>query len=149
MKGIMLVRNPVEKVWSNMRRAIPKRRGYSSPMEILDDEIKAFIHDSHQINSALFTRMISNWSQCLKSGNLFVGAFDDVSRRPEQLLLEILRFLGVKSKKQYLSPLVNQKIRVSAKRPLTDKWRKELEDIFSDELKRLNEQYGFDWSKSG
>lgn len=147
LKGIILVRDPVEKVWSNLRRKMVSERGFTDPRDVPDDEIEKFIHDPHQIRSAMFSMMIENWSQNLKNGNLFVGAFTDLAERPAELLVDLFRFLGVRPERKYINKKAYQKVRVSKKYPLPDRWRTQLKDIFRNEHQWLRDRYGYDFTK--
>lgn len=144
LKGIMLIRDPVDKVWSNLRRTLVGKGGYKSPQDIPDAEIERFVRNPHQIRSALFTGMIQNWSDRLAEGHLFVGSFTDIARRPVELLLEVFEFLGIENNRKYVTGRAQQKIRVSKKYPLPDRWRGELNEIFREERQRLQAQYGLE-----
>ena len=147
LKGIILVRDPVEKVWSNLRRKMVSERGFDDPRDVPDGQIEQFIHDPHQISCAMFSKMIENWSQNLVNGNLFVGGFTDLVERPAELLLDLFRFLGVRPERKYIPRNLSQKIRVAKELPMSDRWRMELEQIFQEERKRLRDLYGYDFTK--
>lgn len=147
LKGIIMVRDPVDKVWSNLRRKMVGERGYADPKDVPDSEIDRFIHDPHQIGSAKFSTMIENWSQNLGEGNLFVGAFTDIAERPTELLVDLFNFLGVDADKDYVSKRAFKRIRVGKKRPLPERWQSQLEDIFQEERQRLRDDYGYDFTK--
>lgn len=87
--------------------------------------------------------MIETWSSCLKENHLFVGFFDDISEKPEELLLQIFKFLDISSKNKYITSLtkksINRTDRSSEKRELPQKYRMLLEKIFQDELVRLEQ----------
>ena len=136
LKGIIMIRDPVDKVWSNLRRKFVSERGYKSPEDVPDSEIERFINDPHQIRSAMFTQMIRNWLQSLKDGRLYVGMFKDIAIRPRELLLDLFDFLGVERNSKYITKHAFRKIGAGKKRPLPDRWRGELERTFKEERER-------------
>ncbi|WP_309399456.1 sulfotransferase family protein [Cerasicoccus maritimus] len=145
LKCVMLVRNPVDKVWSNFRRKMISHGGYASLDEVPTDEVDAFLHDAHQLRAARFSELIENWESRLKPGNLFVGRFDDIAEHPRELLMDLYRFLGVEADERFIPDSVKSKVRVSEKRELEEPWKSKLSAIFADEHTRLKERYGYTW----
>ena len=144
LRGIIMIRDPVDKVWSNLRRKMVSERGYDSPENVPEAEIERFINNPHQIRTAMFTQMIENWSHFLKEGHLYVGLFTDIANRPRELLLDLFEFLGVDKNPKYVTKHAYRKIRVAKKRPIPQRWESELEETFREERERLRTEFGLE-----
>jgi len=144
IKGIILIRNPVDRAWSHAKKDLLKepQRKFS---EVPAEEFERFFHRPYQVACAQYTRMVDNWSAVVKEGNLFVGAFDEMRHSPEDLLLRLFAFLGVRSDPRYLSFLARKQISQTETLKLPDKWRAMLEEMFADEMKRIEKRFGLSW----
>ncbi|WP_309382924.1 sulfotransferase family protein [Cerasicoccus frondis] len=145
VKAIMLVRNPVEKLWSNFRRKMVDEGWYQSLDEVPEAVIEQFIQEPRQIYSASFTKMIANWKARLQPGHLFIGRFDDLSARPAELMRDIFQFLQIDGRIQVDEAVNKNKIRISSKMDLPEKYRNLLKQTFADELALLASEYGYSW----
>jgi len=92
MRGIMLVRDPLERAWSHAKKDLV--RGRETPAS--SEELLSFICSPDQLSRADYRGSIERWKKHLKPGHLFVAPYAMISDDPERLLDEISGFLGVR-----------------------------------------------------
>ena len=91
LKAILLVRDPVERAWSQFKCMHRDNRVESATAADFD----RYYRDGYERRCNHFSAIIDAWEYCLKPGNLFVGAFHRVASEPQCLIDEISDFLGI------------------------------------------------------
>jgi len=91
MRGIILVRDPVERAWSHAKKDLV--RGRETPAG--EEEILAFLRSPDQLARADYRSSIGRWRRHLAPGRLFVAPYRRIGSDPEALLDEISDFLGI------------------------------------------------------
>lgn len=92
MRGIILVRDPLDRAWSHAKKDLV--RGREKPAS--EDELLAFICSADQLARADYHGTIDRWLKYLRPGRLFVAPYAMITGDPERLLDEISGFLGVR-----------------------------------------------------
>jgi len=91
-KIILLLRNPIERAWSQIRFEWSRGR-----FTEIDDfsRVRDFIDQPFQTLRSDYLRTLGLWEAHYPQEQIFLGFFDDISRRPAELLREVLSFLDV------------------------------------------------------
>jgi hypothetical protein len=144
LKSVLMVRNPIDRAWSHAKKDLirNRKRRYE---DVSEQEFRAFFTDPYQLRCARFTEQYDRWSAQLRPGHLFVGAFDDIAARPEALLLDVLRFLGVRAEGRYIDPAVRELVNPTESKDMPLQYRRLLEDALRGELDLLKERFGLSW----
>jgi len=151
IKAILMVRNPVMRGWSHAKKdLLNKSLKDGSPRrisEVSDQEFKDFFSSKYQVACGHYTLIIENWLSFLKKDHLLVILFDDVVEKPREILIQTFEFLGVTCKQKYLdSSKVGMQISAtdlpSQKRELPLKYKQFLEELFKEELVKLEKLFG-------
>ena len=112
LKIILILRNPIERAWSHVRFSFSQGRIKS----IRDtDKIKQFIESRTQLLRSDYISMLHIWGSCFNKQKIYLGFYDDVVRNPQEMMFDIIKFLGIKringiyekQKKVYVSPVVD------------------------------------------
>jgi hypothetical protein len=141
VKVIMMVRDPVERAWSHAKKDLS--RNVSRPLsDVTDDEWQAFFRDPYQVRCAQYGWQFENWSACLPSGNILVAKFEDVAERPEALLAEVLRFLGVSSEAGLIPASARKPVNPTGPSKVPDQHRRFLEQFFAAEIADWRRRFG-------
>lgn len=146
LKAVLMVRNPVERAWSHAKKDLVRNRSRRLD-DVSEAEFHAFFTDPYQLRCARYTDQFDRWSAHLRPGNVFVGAFDDIARRPAELLLEVMRFLGVRADRRYLDGSVYEPVNPTGAIGIPERYRVLLADLFKDELINLRERFGWSWAE--
>lgn len=138
---VFMMRNPVERAWSHMLHDYVKRakRPYD---RIAEDEILAHFRSPASRERGNYLANIENWIHHFPEEQLFLGFFEDVSRRPVALLRDVQAHIGVE-------PRVDEEARqltaVSNRGPgipLPPKYREFLEELYAPEIDALSRRFG-------
>ena len=148
IKAILMIRNPIMRAWSHAKKDLLNPSYLNSRRErtldeVTDNEFEEFFRKSYKGSN--YSTIIQNWSSCLKEGHLFIGFFDDIGDCPQKLLLQIFDFLEISSKDKYITSAAKQRIKPtdkSEKRELPEKYQLILEELFKDEIMRLEQKFG-------
>jgi hypothetical protein len=90
LRVAVLVRDPVERFWSQVRMDIREGRIGESIDELLDDprQLRTYLNMSNYVDS------IERWKAAIKPGNLGLYLYDRVASDPLGLATDILHFIG-------------------------------------------------------
>ncbi|HVM97006.1 MAG TPA: sulfotransferase [Candidatus Acidoferrales bacterium] len=144
IKAVLMIRNPIDRAWSHAKKDLVRNRGRRFA-DVGESEFFAFFDDEYQRQCARYVDNIERWSAELRPGHLFVGLFDDIARRPEELLIDAMRFLGVDSDRRYIPADLREAINVTSESRIPPAYRAHLEALFHDDLVALRDKLGIEW----
>jgi len=144
LKAIIMLRNPIDRAWSHAKMELVRDKGRKFE-DVPEKEFMNFFQDSYIESCGNYTAIIENWSSMLKAQNIFTGIFDDISKSPHELLFKIYNFLDVKAASKYMPQHAQKRINETKRTPIPDRYRNLLEDMFKDEVARINIKYDLNW----
>ena len=92
-KIIFLMRNPIERAWSQTVMYFDKREGRRAE-EVSEEELLDFAHSQSSLHTD-YLRTLENWGAFFAPEQIFVGFLEDIHFYPNRLLARLYRFLGV------------------------------------------------------
>ncbi len=140
LKAIMMVRNPIDRAWSHATKDLVRNQ-QRKLSEVSDREFEEFFSDPYQLRCAAYSANLANWRDCLGEKQVLVGKFDDVAARPEQLLVEVMNFLGVSSQQRYLGSLARSTVNPAGSREIPAKQKALLESLLATEMQDWRENF--------
>jgi len=144
IKVILLIRNPVDRAWSHAKKDLGRKHG-RAVSEIPDADFEAFFTTPYQRKLARYGAIIDNWSACVADGNVFTGRFDDIALRPEALLGEVFRFLGIADDACYTVRAARRSVNRTESVGVPEKHRRFLREWLKPELDDLRDRFGLAW----
>ncbi len=144
VKAILMIRNPIDRAWSHAKKDLMRNRSRRFE-DVSEQEFRAFVTAPYQLRCARYAEQCDHWSASLQPGHLFVGFFDDIATRPEELLLDVMRFLGVDADRRYIDRSVRSPVNPTESRRMPAPYRRLLEEILKDDLSQLKERFGLAW----
>lgn len=147
IRAILMIRDPIERAWSHAKKDLARNRGRSLE-QVSDSEMEGFFADGYQRACARYVDNIERWGRHLRDGHLFVGLFDDIAHRPEDLLLDVMRFLGVRSERRYLPSDVRAAVNPTTESRIPLPQRMRLESLLAPDLQELRDRFGLAWPLS-
>lgn len=138
LKVILLLRDPVERAWSQVR--YDWTRGARTDITNLD-EIKTFIESPAQTLRSSYLRMIESWGGKLPPERFFIGFYDEIVTQPAALLERVLKFLGLVPQEAALQDL-SRKVHVSREAPIPPEIRRYLSQKYLPDLTVLQQRFG-------
>ena len=93
IRGIMLVRDPVDRAWSHAKKDLVRGRERAAE----DTDLLAFIGSADQLRRANYRGIFDRWRRHLAPGHLFIAPYTRIASEPVALLDDISNFLGLRS----------------------------------------------------
>jgi hypothetical protein len=138
-KLIFMMRNPIERAWSQLVMRLDKsgkRDTNSVPYERLR---RSFEKEGSRARTD-YLRTLENWGAFYPEERIFVGFLEDIHFYPGELLGAVYRFLGVDA--SFRPRGVGQKVHARSAGRMTAGAAVYLAGLYREELARLNEHFG-------
>lgn len=158
VKCIYLLRNPVERAWSEAAMHFSRsghgrhgysRNGHSRCGRVDPAHAQTVLGQPSTLRHSCYTKTLSIWEKFFPEEQIFVGFFEQMERSPRQLLLDIFRFLGVPASEAYISPQVHQKVFPNQHRyRMPDSVRQQLTERLFPELVALHDRFDNAYTES-
>jgi hypothetical protein len=146
LKAITLVRHPVDRAWSHLKLELGRLRG-RPVSEIPQQEIVTLARSLYLVRCGRYGDHQAMWRSYLKPGRFFVAPFDDLVRRPDELMRRVCRFLGVDDTLPLgVTATVDLYNRTEATTVVPEPYRTLLYEMFQDEITRQRDALNVDWS---
>ena len=135
LKIILIIRNPVERISSQIKMMLKRRlidNSYSS--------LKQYAFSDECILRSSYLRTLNTWME-FYSDQLFIGFYDEILNEPFHFLIEICEFLGVSQfnkTEANLNKIFSSEINFN----LPEKLIIELYEYFFQDLIALNQRFG-------
>jgi len=139
VKIILLLRNPIEREWSNIKMWHKRVKNVTSMDEV---DLDFLIAQSKQKNDlSEYCETIKNWTAVIPKDRMLIRFFDEIIDCPYDLLSDVYSFLGIQNEEESGAEEKVSNKGLSGKMPpeirsiLTDKYMNDLvqlEKMFSD-----------------
>jgi len=137
-KIILILRNPIDRAWSQV--CFEWTKGTFEDVDDLE-KIKAFIERPFQSLRGNYPRTIRIWTSCFPEEQIFIGFFDDLVRNTQHFMSSVVEFLGGKAEKLNLRTL-HRKQNVSKKMDPPREIKYYLAKKYHTDIKTLNAMLG-------
>lgn len=137
-KLIFMMRNPIERAWSQVAMQFDK-----SSKDITSARRKRLLRNFESEGSRSRTdylRTLENWSEFYSEDQIFVGFLEDIHFHPEELLQNVYDFLGVDS--SFKPKRIGEKVHSRSAGRMPTESAVYLARIYEKELSRLDESFG-------
>lgn len=140
IKIIFMLRNPVDRAWSAYKYKY--RINKNIPQYLSIDHISSFINSNEQILRSSYLQTIHKFSEVFGNRNMILGFYDAIVDNPINLLKEIVNFIGgdVVSVEKLID--IPTKVNRSENISLPIEIRTMLNEIYFDDISKLNSKYG-------
>lgn len=146
IKVIISLRHPVDRIWSHAKKDLGKTETRRRLEDVPESEFRAFFEHPYNQKCGFYTKQIEQWSKFVKPGNLFIGKFDDVTRRPVDYVLDVMKFIGVEPNERYLEGVVDRNPNPTEPvRNVPEPFGSLLNKLYGEEIETLRERYGVNW----
>ena len=138
-KIIFMMRNPIERAWSQTVMSFDKvEKGSAS--SATEEQLFKKIGRNSTYKLSNYLRTFENWGSFYPEEQFFVGFLEDSSFLPGDLLRKIYAFLGVDP--SFEPPLTEKKIHARSAGTMPTKVAVHLARNFREEISRLEERFG-------
>jgi hypothetical protein len=140
LKILFLVRDPVERFWSQLAMRIRNSGAKFDPEDW--DAVEALLVSPEFALRSFPTQTAKRWRNFFGPEQLFIGQFEDLQSRADWLLGEILEFLGLEPAAVKELPADHDRKAGAWKPTMPPGIRERLAEHFSDELRRCAQEFG-------
>lgn len=144
IRAILMIRHPIDRAWSHAKKDLVRNRRRRFE-DVGADEFRAFFAAPYQRRCAQYAELADAWGSRLRPGHLFVGVFDQIATRPAEMLLDVMRFLGVRADRRYIDPDAKNPVNPTAATRIPAEHRQYLYDLLGADLQRARERFGVEW----
>ena len=120
LKIIYLIRNPIERTWSQANRTLLQR--VHKRQHAKDKNIQLIMDKKETHQRSNYFETLYNWESFYPKHQIFIGFFEQLCQQPRQLLLDIYKFLGIDTSDKYISDSINQKRNKSSYNAIPKHW---------------------------
>ena len=138
-KVIFLMRNPIERDWSQTVMSFDKAKPGSAESVSEDMMLKEFERKGSRPLTD-YLRTLEIWQRFYPEEQIFVGFTEDVHFNPEDLLKSVFGFLGVDT--SFRPPAPEKKVHSRSADTMSTRVAAHLACTYKDELARLEEMFG-------
>ena len=133
LKIILILRDPIERAWSQIRFYMT-RNEFDEKSDL--EQIKEYIDSPMQSLRSDYVNMIHNWNQVFGQEKLHICFYDDIQTKPEVFLKNIAQFLKVSN--NFNHNFITKKVNVSIKKDIPKSIEYYLANKYLEELNELS-----------
>jgi hypothetical protein len=137
---IYLLRNPIDRAWSQAAMYFHKDRRASLDM-LGDDEINAFLERSVISQNADYVKNLQVWERFYSPSQIFVGFYEQLVRDPRALLRDIYQFLGVDSSDRFITENAHIKWNTRPYPPIPDHFAHSLAQRLYERIEQADKRF--------
>lgn len=139
LKVILLLRNPIDRAWSQIRH--DWAHGVFHGIDNFD-QVCQFIDSPHQVLRSDYLGTLRIWEAHFPPEQIFVGFHDDIAERPAEVLPAILRFLGCDTSQGVELEELQKRVHVSKEKEMPTAVRRYLAAKYHGDLVTLAARFG-------
>jgi hypothetical protein len=140
-KIIYLLRNPIERMWSDLAMFHGAKFGHAGLQTIDENKVLRFLTQPGRLAHSRYSENIGRWEKHFPREQIFIGFQDQIRETPHQLIESIYGFLGVDTSAERLSTVLTKKINVQEYPPIPDHIGTILSSLLIDEVRRLHRSF--------
>jgi hypothetical protein len=147
---IFIMRNPIDRAWSQAIMELVARKNRKVE-EVTHSEFKAFFKSESCMRRSDYLAILDNWLSVFPREQLYVGFFEDIAGRPQELLNNIFSHIEVSREVNWTCFPIDRVIlpRVgpveehqSSRTYMHPEIRRFLEQMYARDIERLHERFG-------
>ncbi|HAA12184.1 MAG TPA: hypothetical protein DCE41_10985 [Cytophagales bacterium] len=140
-KVVYLLRNPIDRQWSNAKLSLI-RNGGRSPEDISFEEYLEQFEGEGMQRSTNYLENYQRWASVVGKENVFVGFYDQVGQDPYGLLQSVCEFAGIPYQKEYFAKTAERNIFKGAAVEMPEEVSEYLHRTYGAFVNDIKEQFG-------
>lgn len=140
MKMIYLLRNPASRAWSHFRMHV--RRSGLKYDRMDEKEVFKFIGSINCYRKGNYLENLKKWYSVFEEEKVFIGYLEEVIQRPDELLQNVLKHIGVDTDLSHLGTSIEEASHVGQHIPIEPKYQDFLQEKYFQHNKDLYELLG-------
>jgi len=141
VKLVYLMRNPIDRAWSSALKGLVRKANRKFE-DVDESEFYAHFRSEGNRKRCDHLTNLNNWLNIFPSEQLYIGFFEDIVNRPQELLNEIFAHIGVSRDVDWNSFPGDRVINKGPGVPMPQKYRDFLEEMYCQDIEALYELFG-------
>ncbi len=146
IKVIYIIRNPVERAWSGVRKTIWYQKGENDPtFQDMDKLMSSIMHPEVLIRGD-YKRAIENWGGVIPKENMLYLFYDDIVSDSDTELDRVYSFLDPKLSVNTIEKPERSRVNSAPKVDMPDEIRQKLQNYYEEQIQYIESQFSRDLS---
>ncbi len=142
LKLIFLMRNPIQRAWSEAKHAyLHRERAFAafdgSFAAVPEGKFLEQFTELYNVNGGDYLACLKRWLSCFDRDQICVGFFESIATAPRQLLNQLFRHLGVKCRSDWSGFPLAERILPGMKHEIPSHLRPYLQAIYGEKTRAL------------
>jgi hypothetical protein len=146
IKIVYVLRNPIERMWSQVAMYHSDRFGMQGVHTLDEQRILRFVRNTKHLRHSQYSRNLQAWGKYYSQEQICVRFFEELRDTPAELLKAIFRFLGVDCSDQHISSLASTKVFAHRYSPLPGPIARELAQLLIGDIEALHRHFDNDYT---
>lgn len=138
---IYMLRNPIERAWSRAMMVLGQQQA-RKPEAVSDDELFEVLTREDVLINSDYLSVIRNWLQVFPGEQLWIGFLDDVRKRPESVLRDVLAHIGADTEIDFEAFPLRQKAYAGLEPTIRPQHEAFLRGQYHERIEALYERFG-------
>jgi len=140
LKIIYLLRDPIDRMWSDLAMFHDQRFGGTGTHQVIAAADSVFLKKSRNLQHSRYADNLRRWEMFFPREQIFTGFLDEITSSPSDLLQRIFAFLGVDSTHRPNEALMFEKINFADYPPIPETAALPLARALLDDTRALSER---------
>jgi hypothetical protein len=146
LKIIYILRNPIERAWSGLRKSVWYQKGESYLQDKDPDWILQQVMRPEVLLRGNYPQAIENWESVFAQQQMLYLFFDDVQKDASGSLDQIYEFLGKTPAKVEKAPAGSKNVNAAPEKSMPDDVKRALSEHYAEQIRWLEGRFGRDLS---
>jgi hypothetical protein len=138
LKIIYLLRDPIDRMWSDLAMFQRPRFGGSGLRRAGQDKLLSFLSDPENLTHSRYAANLNSWGKYFAKERIFLGYQEEISHQPEALLRRLYGFLGVSTEESASYERAGEQINSKKYPPIRPGLARRLAATLADDTERLH-----------
>lgn len=146
LKLIYILRNPIDRAWSGLRKSAWYQKGKTFIESKDDDWVLEQVLRPEVLVRGNYPRAIDNWESVFPEERFLYLFFDDVRDDPENCLDQMYNFLGITRPGLKVAQTAAKKVNAAPEKSMPDYVKRALRQHYEKQIKELESRFNRDFS---
>lgn len=145
VKIIYIIRNPIERAWSGLRKTIWYQKGANHKVKDRAWLLAAIMHPA-VLERGNYRRAIETWGEVIPDGNMLYLFYDDIVEDPQSELARVCAFLGANRPSGPPASTEDKPVNAAPALRMPDEVRSRLSQHYKEQIQYLEARFDRDLS---
>ena len=142
VKLIYLLRNPIERAWSEAMHLLLRKANYKTLNNVPDTVLENILNTDEITMRSAYTDNLDKWLSIFPQEQLLVLFYDDLKKNPRLLLEQVFSHIGISSNVNWENIPLSNKFNVNPTTKIPDKYNDLLREQYRAEIEKLYQRFG-------